>query len=231
MPEETYEILALLMRYVFAGLIALICARALRWLLHDHRVHARERRQLPRAGQIGVLEFADTGERLPIAPEGLVGAGGICDVVIRKRGLRNRHFTYRLQPRRGVEIVPCRRAQVSVNGQPAQAGRYAVSGAVIEAGDTVLRLRLFKRLRLPQEMQDSPDPILSTWEEDEFLPNGMAVPAAGGPWTGEGPEEAPDDYPEEDPDEAPEGEDPRDRGWGRVLPLFPQDEEDKNRHE
>ena len=65
MPEATYEILALLMRYVFAALGALICLLALRWLMKEHRVHSREQRQLPQAGQIGVLEFTDSGERLP----------------------------------------------------------------------------------------------------------------------------------------------------------------------
>ena len=180
MPEATYEILALLMRYVFAALGALICLLALRWLMKEHRVHSREQRQLPQAGQIGVLEFTDSGERLPLAQEGLVGAASVCDVAIRKRGLRPRHFRFRFQPRRGVEIIPCRRAKVTVNGQPAQAGHYAVSGALIEAGETTMRLRLYKRLKLPvQREQDSPTPILSDWEEDDFLPNGMGVPLRG----------------------------------------------------
>ena len=88
MPEAAYEILALLMRYVFTALGALICLLAFRWLLREHRLHRREQRQLPRAGQIGVLEFTDSGERLPLNTEGLAGAGAGCDVVIRKRGLR-----------------------------------------------------------------------------------------------------------------------------------------------
>ncbi|MBQ4435238.1 MAG: hypothetical protein II879_04005, partial [Clostridia bacterium] len=70
MPEATYEILALLMRYVFAALGVLICLTAFRWLMRDHRIHSKEQRQLPRAGQIGVLEFADSGQRLPLTPEG-----------------------------------------------------------------------------------------------------------------------------------------------------------------
>ena len=220
MPEATYEILALIMRYVFVVLVALICIRAFRWLMHDHRVHARERRQLPRAGQIGVLEFADTGERLPLSPEGLVGAGRQCDVVIRKRGLRQKHFSYRLQPRRGVEIVPCRGARVSVNGQKAQAGYYALSGALIQAGDVTLRLRLYKKLRLASAEeydQESPDPLLSAWDEDEFLPNGMGVPSPA----------AEEPY---DEDELPEDEVPvKDRGKILRLPLF--DDEPPNGEE
>ena len=180
MPEAAYEILALLMRYVFTALGALICLLAFRWLLREHRLHRREQRQLPRAGQIGVLEFTDSGERLPLNTEGLAGAGAGCDVVIRKRGLRRKHFTYRLQPRRGVEIRPCRGARVTVNGQNARAGCYALSGALIEAGETTMRLRLYKRLRLPAETEtpaDSPAPLISAWEEDDFLPNGMGIPA------------------------------------------------------
>lgn len=212
MPEETFEIVSLLMRYVFTALIVIICGLALRWLLHDHRVHARERRQLPRAGQIGVLESADTGERLPIAPEGLVGSGRICDVVIRRQGLRSRHFSYRLQPRRGVEIIPCGRAKVTVNDRPAKAGHYALSGALIKAGDAVFRLRLYKRLGLSQDTPsaESPDPLISAWDEEEFLPNGMAVPAAGTdePLWGD------DTPPDEDSD------------WGKVIPMFSDDPPD-----
>ena len=221
MPEATYEILALLMRYVFAVLGVLICLMAYRWLMREHRIHRKERRQLPLAGQIGVLEFADTGDRLPLNQEGLAGAGGSCDVVIRRKGLRKKHFTYRFQPRRGVEIIPCRGARVTVNGQKAQAGHYALSGALIEAGDVTLRLRLYKRLRLPSvrpQETDSPSPLLNTWDEDEFLPNGMGVPV---PVSGETDRE--DEEPEDDflPAE--------DRGKLLHLPLFsdePPDEEE-----
>ena len=214
-PEATYEILALLMRYIFTALGVLICFRALWWLLREHRVHARERRQLPRAGQIGVLEFADSGERLPLAMEGLVGGGSACDVVIRKRGLRSRHFTYRLQPGRGVEIIPCRGARVSVNGRPARAGQFALSGALIQVGEVTLRLRLLKRLRLPSEpAEDSPDPLLSTWDEDDFLPSGMAIPAPGQDgW-----------FNMDDPPELEVPEEER----GKILPLF-SDEPPENR--
>ena len=218
MPEATYEILALLMRYVFAVLGAVICLTAFRWLVRDHRIHNRERRQLPQAGRIGVLEYADTGDRLPLTQEGLVGAGSGCDVVIRRRGLKKKHFRYRFQPRRGVEIVPCRGARVSVNGQKAQAGHYALSGALIEAGDVTLRLRLYKRLRLPAaQEQDSPDLLLSTWEEDDFLPNGMSIPVP------DSEQNSPDDeeiWPEEKDEE---------RGKLLHMPLFSNDPPDEEK--
>ena len=218
MPEATYEILALLMRYVFAALGVLICLTALRWLLREHRVHSREQRQLPQAGRIGVLEFADSGERLPLSREGLVGAASACDVIIRKRGLRPRHFRYRFQPRRGVEIIPCRRAKVTVNGQKAQAGHYALSGALIQAGDTTLRLRLYKRLHLPSAKdQDSPDPLLSTWDEDDFLPNGMGIPMPGQPAREDGTEDG-DIWADAQPDP--------DRGKLLHMPLFSDDPPD-----
>ena len=216
MPEATYEILALLMRYVFAVLGAVISLTAFRWLVRDHRIHNRERRQLPQAGRIGVLEYADTGDRLPLTQEGLVGAGSGCDVVIRRRGLKKKHFRYRFQPRRGVEIVPCRGARVSVNGQKAQAGHYALSGALIEAGDVTLRLRLYKRLRLPvAQEQDSPDPLLSTWEEDDFLPNGMSIPVP------DSEQNSPDD------EEIWQEEQEEERGKLLHMPLFSNDPPDE----
>ncbi len=217
MPEATYEILALLMRYVFAALGVLICLTALRWLMREHRIHKKERRQLPLAGQIGVLELTDTGERLPLAQEGLVGAGGSCDVIIRRRGLRKKLFTYRFQPRRGVEIVPSRGSRVTVNGQKAQAGHFALSGALISAGDVTMRLRLYKRLRLPSvdPRDESPSPLLNTWDEDDFLPNGMGIPVP-----------APDEQ-EWDPEETADDEVPaEDRGKLLHLPLFSDDPPD-----
>ena len=228
MPEATFEILSLLMRYVFAALGVLIALTALRWLLREHRVHSREQRQLPTAGQIGVLEFADSGERLPLTQEGLVGAGASCDVVIRRRGLKKRHFAYRFQPRRGVEIIPCRGARVTVNGQKARAGQFALSGALIEAGEATFRLRLYKRLRLPAAReQDSPTPILSTWEEDDFLPNGMAVPM---PQQEDQP--GTEQYAETDAEIRAVLDGPPDEERGKLLrmPLFsddPPDEEEK----
>ena len=215
MPEAAFEILSLLMRYVFAALGVLIALTALRWLFREHRVHSREQRQLPSAGQIGVLEFADSGERLPLTQEGLVGSGASCDVVIRRRGLKKRHFSYRFQPRRGVEIIPCRGARVSVNGRPARAGQFALSGALIQVGEVTLRLRLLKRLRLPSEpAEDSPDPLLSTWDEDDFLPSGMAIPAPGQDgW-----------FNMDDPPELEVPEEER----GKILPLF-SDERPENR--
>ena len=183
MPEATYEILALLMRYVFAALGVLICLTALRWLLREHRVHSRAQRQMPQAGRIGVLEFTDSGE-----------------------------------PRRGVEIIPCRRAKVTVNGQKAQAGHYALSGALIQAGDTTLRLRLYKRLHLPSAKdQDSPDPLLSTWDEDDFLPNGMGIPMPGRPAREDGAEDG-DIWADAQPDP--------DRGKLLHMPLFSDDPPD-----
>ena len=125
---------------------------------------------------------------------------------------------------RGVEIIPCRGARVSVNGQKAQAGHYALSGALIQAGDTVLRLRLYKRLRLPADsgdMHDSPDPLLNAWDEDDFLPNGMGVPTPlGDEYENDyGTDGDPGPYSDDEPPDAGEWPGPQ-RGKILHMPRF-----------
>ena len=183
MSGPAYEILALIMRYVFAALGLLILVRAFRWLIHDHTAHERERRALPDAGMIGVLEDADSGKRWPLPREGTVGSAMSCDVVIRRRGLRRHHFAYALRPGRGVEIRPVRRARVMVDGRPAEKDCCALSGSAIKAGSGSFRMLLYRSLRLPvrepEQVQD--DGWLELFFEDEedgdsFADHGVPLP-------------------------------------------------------
>ena len=80
-----------------------------------------------------------------------------------------------------------------------------------------MRLRLYKRLRLPSvdPRDESPSPLLNTWDEDDFLPNGMGIPVP-----------APDEQ-EWDPEEPADDEVPaEERGKLLHLPLFSDDPPD-----
>jgi hypothetical protein len=60
MSGEAYEILALLMRYVFALIGALIVFRSFIWLRKDARAYRKEMKTLPDAGLVGEIVDLDT---------------------------------------------------------------------------------------------------------------------------------------------------------------------------
>ena len=116
MSGEAYEITALLMRYVFILLGALIVARAYLWLRKDHRSFVKELRDRPDTGCFGEIRDEATGRAWPVCQEGLIGSGGGCDIVVRKQGLRRKHAVYRLVQGKGLLITPVRRADAEVDG-------------------------------------------------------------------------------------------------------------------
>ena len=66
MAGEAYEILALLMRYVFVLIGALVLLRAYRWMRRDARNYRREMRTLPDAGLVGEIVDLRTGKSQPL---------------------------------------------------------------------------------------------------------------------------------------------------------------------
>lgn len=104
MNANAYEILALAMRYVFAGLMLLIVLRALRVTMVDSRRAAELRRLNPKTGIVGeflVMESAGRtgrGMRYPVTLEGFIGASSRADIRIRRNGLHARHAYYQMTP-------------------------------------------------------------------------------------------------------------------------------------
>lgn len=103
MNANAYEILALAMRYVFAGLMLLIVLRALIVTMVDGRRAAELRRLNPKTGIIGeflVVDDAHPGRerRYPVTLEGCIGASSRADIRIRRSGLHARHAYYQMTP-------------------------------------------------------------------------------------------------------------------------------------
>ena len=102
MGANAYEILALAMRYVFAGLMLLIVVRAWRITAIDSRRARKLRRLSPDTGIIGEMlvvdggERARTGMRYPVTLEGTMGSGRRADVRVRHSSVRSRHAIYQM---------------------------------------------------------------------------------------------------------------------------------------
>ena len=102
MGANAYEILALAMRYVFAGLMVLIVLRAWRISIVDSRRSARLRRRSPDTGIIGEMlvvngsERARPGMHYPVTLEGSIGSGRRADIRLRHSTVRSRHALYQM---------------------------------------------------------------------------------------------------------------------------------------
>ena len=104
MSQSVYELIALAARYVFAGLMLLIVARAWRITIVDSRRAATLRRMSPQTGLSGELvvlegdEKARRGMRYPVIREGMIGSSRRADIRIRHSSVRRRHAWFQLTP-------------------------------------------------------------------------------------------------------------------------------------
>lgn len=102
MSQNTYELIALAMRYFFAGMMLLIVLRAGRGALIDSRRAARLRKLSPMAGVVGELVVIEgdgkirRGMRYPVIREGLIGSSRRADLSIRHPSVRRRHAYFQL---------------------------------------------------------------------------------------------------------------------------------------
>ena len=102
MSANAYELLALAMRYVFAGLMLLIVLRAWRISIVDSRRAAKLRRLSPDTGIIGEMlvlngsERARPGMRYPVTLEGTIGSGRGSDIRVRHSSIRSRHAIFQM---------------------------------------------------------------------------------------------------------------------------------------
>ena len=102
MSQNTYELIALAMRYFFAGMMLLVVLRAGRGALIDSRRAARLRKLSPMAGVVGELVVIEgdgkirRGMRYPVIREGLIGSSRRADLSIRHPSVRRRHAYFQL---------------------------------------------------------------------------------------------------------------------------------------
>lgn len=122
MNGDMYEIVALAMRYFFAGLMALIAVRAWKITIVDSRRATELRRMSPETGLCG--EFlvvtgdgrAREGMRYPVIREGLIGSSRKADVRLRSKSVRRSHAFFELTER-GLRLRNHNRAPIYIGGR------------------------------------------------------------------------------------------------------------------
>lgn len=161
--SEAYELLALLMRYIFVLIGAIIVIRAYRWLRRDAKAYKREMRALPDAGLVGEMVNLRTGESQPLPYEGVIGSARGCDIRLKAPGVARRHAAFIFEPGKGLRIAPCRGRRLLMEGVVLRGAAHALHGTQLQIGGEPLRVRLFAGLNVPHPAQFQPDAM----EEDE----------------------------------------------------------------
>lgn len=178
MSSDAYELLAMLMRYVFIALGAVILFRALRQMRKDARAHKKEMKQLPDAGLIGEVVDLDTGKSQPLPREGLMGSGSGCDIRLKRRKVRRRHVLFAFVEGKGLRIKPHLGSRVAMEGVEITAPAYALHGTQMTLGEAHIRIRLFAGLNVPNPAAFQRDAqSLPMDEANEEMPwSGMPLP-------------------------------------------------------
>ena len=167
MSDEAYEILALLMRYVFALIGALIVFRSFVWLRKDARAYRKEMRILPDAGLIGEIVDLDTGKAQPLPREGVIGSSRECDIRVKGDYVLRRHARFEFEEGKGLKIIPARRGLTLLAGVEMRGPGYALHGTQLGIGSHTLRVRLFAGLNIPAPAAyPEPDSILDAQDEE-----------------------------------------------------------------
>ena len=167
MSGEAYEILALLMRYVFALIGVLIVFRSFIWLRKDARAYKKEMLTLPDAGLVGEIVDLDTEKAQPLPREGVIGSARECDIRVKGDGVLRRHARFEFADGKGLKIIPARRGLTLLNGVEMRGPGYALHGTQLGVGPHALRVRLFAGLKVPAPAAyPEPDSILDAADEE-----------------------------------------------------------------
>ena len=137
MSGNTYELLALIGRYWFAGLAVLIVLRGWRACVQDNRKARTLRDWAGGAGCVGELVLTDDGTRRRrkkpqtwlVPAEAMLGSGRRADIRLRGRDIQKKHIFMTYRP--GEMVLH------AVNGAPVGARRLADGTWVLRDGDTL----------------------------------------------------------------------------------------------
>lgn len=207
MAAETYELIALGMRYWFVLLGIIIVVRAARWAIRDYKHQERVLRALPDAGLIGEVVNLDTGESYPLPREGSLGSARSCDVCL--KGIRKRELEFSLDEGQGVILFPShRRNQAVLDGEAIPRKAWALHGSHLSLPGYHLRFRLFSGLDIPVAATTSYSTGAQAEQEQTFDMEDMSVLSEMGPLL----------YPDPQPPSQDAFVDPQ-------LPVYPQQQQ------
>ena len=160
MSANAYEVLALAMRYVFAGLMVLIVLRAWRLSVVDSRRARKLRRLSPETGIIGEMlvvnggERARPGMRYPVTLEGGIGSARRADIRVRHSSVRARHAIYQMTDE-GLFVRGHASARIRDGHGRAARELLLQDGDILRLGQVALMLVLTDGGSEPEEMSRS----------------------------------------------------------------------------
>ena len=169
MSGEAYELLAMLMRYVFVVLGVVIVLRVYRQLRRDSRAHKKEMKQLPDAGLVGEVVDLETGKSHPLPREGLMGSGSACDIRLKRRGVKRKHALFAFVEGKGLRIMPHLGSRVEMEGVRIKSSAYALHGTHVTLSNAHIRIRLFAGLNVPNPAAFQQDVNQPVYEEPEEM--------------------------------------------------------------
>lgn len=158
MSANVYEILALGMRYVFAGLMLLIVLRAWRITSVDRARAHKLRRLSPETGVIGEMLVVDGGERArpgmkyPVTLEGAIGSSRRADIRLRHSSVRGLHAFYQMTEE-GLFVRGHASARVRDAAGRATRERILGDGDILGVGGVKLMLVLTEGGNAPDEIR------------------------------------------------------------------------------
>ena len=166
--EETYRILWIVSRYLFAFLFLLLFLFAFFWLLTEQRNRRERLQNLPGAGTVGELIVLSGSRNLPentwfpVPREGILGSVRSCDLVVPCSGVRSQHLDFSWQDGLGLLLYPRSGCEILVNGVPATCRTDAKAvpmthGSILQIGQAVLRLHLFAALDIAPSGNSQPE--------------------------------------------------------------------------
>ena len=183
MTTNAYELLALAMRYVFAGLILLIVARAWYGASVDSQRATKLRKLSPDTGIIGEMLVIDGGERAkpgmryPVTLEGTIGSNRRADIRIRHSSIRRRHAIYQMTDegffvrghanlRIGDGLEYFGREMLLQDGSHLQVGKVTLMLVLTDGGSPDADPLRRKARRLPARGKNHPAALPNVREDD-----------------------------------------------------------------
>lgn len=140
MPEETYNIIALAMRYPFIMLIALMLIVLIFVSVSEFRARKQVMGQVGK--YIGCIEVEDMGEsvRVGVAAENMIGSSTKADIIVEDESVAKSHAMLYLKEGR-VMLLPLAGA-TRINGRRASRVHEVFSGDVLSFGEVDCKLIL-----------------------------------------------------------------------------------------
>ena len=144
-----YQVLSMGFGYISVAIILVIIILALRIWMQDRKRYRRVKKAFPQTGNAGYFEIMEgrgrlqSGMKIPVSYEGILGAAPGCDICLPMRGIHLRSAFFWVEDAQ-LHLVPIRNDVLKTDGQRIKPGDEAVlrEGARLEVSGLGMKLHL-----------------------------------------------------------------------------------------